>query len=373
MLQQPALNRTTPFGHYSEGKKQSASSRPGFTIIELMVVLVIISILAALLLPAVQKAREMARRSLCINNIKQLALAVHSYHDTNNVFPIAAAIPANGYGNNNGSWSVHGRILPYIEQGNVYDAVDLTQPWDNQSAIDGLKIQLFGCPSDTRSRDGRSSAGKVTLYPTSYGFNYGTWFVYNPADRSVSDGVFVPNARVSMLDLTDGKTTTLMISEVKSWTPYFRNVGPADTAVPEGAATVLAEATAAGGEKKLDPMDANKSTGHTEWADGRVHHSGFTTVLTPNTAVIHTEMDVQFDIDYNSWQEGKQTAGSPATYDTPTYAAITSRSSHPSSVNAAMCDGSVKTVGDSVDRDIWRALGTIKKQPGEPIVGDHSF
>lgn len=319
----------------------------------------------------------MARRSTCINHIRQLAIAVHAYHETNQAFPISAAIPTNGFSGNNESWSVHGRILPHIEQGNLYDKVDLSKSWTQQPAIDGIRIPLFGCPSDPRSNDGRSEPGEPTIFPTNYAFNYGTWLVVNPTNGAVGDGVFVPNKRVTMDLIDDGTTTTLMIAEVKSWTPYFRNVGPSDTNVPDTSADVLAEATAPGGEKQLDTTDPSKSTGHTEWADGRVHQSGFTTVLTPNSKVIYTEtvddQDFLFDIDYTSWQEGKQTPGTPPVYNTTTYAAVTSRSFHSGTVNAAMCDGSVKTIQSGVDRGIWRALGTIKKQPGEPIVGDNSF
>jgi len=113
----------------------------GFTLIELLVVIAIIGILIALLLPAVQQAREAARRIHCRNNLKQIALAVHNYVDVATVLPPSACInPEVTQTGNNGSWGVHGRILPFLDQSNLYNAVDLTVAWDFQEAIDGLKI-----------------------------------------------------------------------------------------------------------------------------------------------------------------------------------------------------------------------------------------
>src|SRR5690606_5786939 len=116
----------------------SRSPRFGFTLIELLVVIAIIGVLIALLLPAVQQAREAARRTQCKNNLKQIALAVHNYADTHRFLPPSACI-AVGSTQNNGSWSIHGRILPQLEQANLADRVDLTQAWDGQTIIHGVK------------------------------------------------------------------------------------------------------------------------------------------------------------------------------------------------------------------------------------------
>ena len=234
-------------------------------------VIAIIAILIALLLPAVQQAREAARRTQCKNNLKQLGLAMHNYQSTYGKFPPSATI-SGGSSTNNGSWSAHGRILPQIEQENLADLVDLSRPWDTQRVIDGVQILVFGCPSDpNRDRARDTGSSKPNLYPTSYGFNFGTWFVHNLEQGRGGDGMFFPNASLSFRDIGDGATNTLMAAEVKGFTPYFRNAGPASTDVPASAGQVLAQTS--GAQKKFSSADDNKNTGHTEWPDARVHHT----------------------------------------------------------------------------------------------------
>ena len=123
-----------------------------------------------------------------------------------------------------------------------------------------------------------------------------------------------------------------------------RNGGPADTAIPEDAAEVSAQ-VATGGEYK--------DTGHTEWPDGRVHHTGFTATMTPNTFVLYERNGERLDADYNSWQEGRNGVNGQ-----PTYAAITSRSQHSGLVQAAMADGSCHSVNDNIELAVWRAMAT---------------
>ncbi|WP_146394432.1 DUF1559 domain-containing protein [Planctomycetes bacterium CA13] len=322
-------------------------SKKGFTLVELLVVIAIIGVLVGLLLPAVQAAREAARRLQCSNRLKQIALACHNYQSVFKKFPPSAILDLdNTNTGNNGSWGVHGRILPFLEQGNVYEGVDLSIAWDFQESIDGLKIPTYSCPSDPGSDQARTfSDDRPTLYPTTYGFNFGRWFVYDPTTTKGGDGMFYPNSFLSFRDCLDGTTNTLLVAEVKAWTPYQRNGGPSSTVLP----TTQAEA-----ETIVASGAQFKNTGHTEWPDGRVHHTGFTVTMPPNAKVRFTNSGQEYEqMDFNSWQEGKN-----GRLGSQSYAMITSRSYHVGLVQVAMVDGSVQTITESINRDTWHALGT---------------
>ena len=318
----------------------------GFTLVELLVVIAIIGVMVGLLLPAVQAAREAARRMQCQNHLKQVALACQNYHSAFKKFPASSVVDLSVTSTgNNGSWGVHGRILPFHEQANLYEAVDLSLAWDDQMAIDGVKIEVYACPSDPGSDQVRQTgSGRPSLYPTNYGFNFGTWYVFDPQTGKGGDGMFFPNSFLRFRDCLDGTSRTLLAAEVKAWTPYLRNGGPPNATLPNGAAAISLVAQTA---------SQFKETGHTEWPDGRVHHTGMTTTLTPNTRVRFLHGGREYDIDYNSWQEGKNGIAGNATF-----AAVTSRSHHIGLVQVALLDGSVTSISDSIDHDLWQAMGT---------------
>jgi len=326
--------------------RPARGNRRGFTLVELLVVIAIIGILVGLLLPAVQAAREAARKMSCRNNLKQLALAMTNYESAFKCLPPSTVVDfRTSLTANNLAWGVHGRILPFIEQESLSKLVDLTQGWDSQMAISQVKVSVFSCPSDPEGDNIRDpGGGRPLLYPTTYGFNLGTWLVYDPVSRRGGTGAFYPNSFLGLQNFRDGTSTTLMASEVHAWTPYYRNGGTPTANPPQTPEEIAAMVGGAD----------FKNTGHTEWPDGRVHHTGFTTTLAPNTKVFSTRGSITYsNIDYNSWQEGRNgTAGEP------TYAAITARSHHSGVVHAAMMDGSVQSLADSIDLAVWRGLGS---------------
>ena len=239
-----------------------------FTLVELLVVIAIIGILVALLLPAIQAAREAARRSQCKNNLRQLGLAVLNYESSHKRLPPSVEINAKTNTTAaNGAWGVHGHILNYLEEQNLRNVVNINVAWDLQTPINNLRIPGYSCPSDTLAAEVRDpGGGKVLLYSTTYGFNMGTWFVYDPATDVGGNGAFFPNSFLPLSKFTDGTSKTLLVSEVKAWTHYTRNGGPSSTTIPD---TIDAASAIVGSGSEY------RNTGHTEWPDGRVHHTGF--------------------------------------------------------------------------------------------------
>jgi prepilin-type N-terminal cleavage/methylation domain-containing protein/prepilin-type processing-associated H-X9-DG protein len=199
-----------------------------FTLIELLVVIAIIAVLIALLLPAVQAAREAARRSQCVNNLKQIGLALHNYHSTNNVFPPGGVPtgPQTGVNNGNptynlwGSWSAQSMLLPYMEQTQVYNALNFS--WETRSNGFGeqvnqtgmtMRIAAFLCPSSPVVPGGNTWYGRV--WP---GNNYfecaGSTVSWRGDQTPGANGIFyIGGATIGIRDIQDGTTNTVAFGE----------------------------------------------------------------------------------------------------------------------------------------------------------------
>jgi prepilin-type N-terminal cleavage/methylation domain-containing protein/prepilin-type processing-associated H-X9-DG protein len=163
--------------------------RQGFTLIELLVVIAIIAILIGLLVPAVQKVRSAAARVQCQNNLKQMGLAMHGYHDTYKYFPAGFVTPSN--------WGWATSLLPFLEQAPLQDALQIRTKNLSVSANTQLGLPIYVCPSDT------STGANNPWFPLDYGKNN---YVVS---EQVSDG----NSKIKMLQITDGTSNTIMIGE----------------------------------------------------------------------------------------------------------------------------------------------------------------
>ncbi|MCH8840343.1 MAG: DUF1559 domain-containing protein [Planctomycetes bacterium] len=340
---------------------KGAGRRRGFTLVELLVVIAIIGVLVALLLPAVQAAREAARRMSCANNMRQLGLAMHNYESANGKFPPQIMIGKDQY-----RWSAQARILPYIEAVSLANRIDFSVDYhrigasgtvygsnaevlNNEPMLKSTRVPALLCPSEDRDEVRVDNAtGTPRDYPLNYGVNCGVWFVYDPVTRTGGSGAFFPNSGLRDKDFTDGLSNTLMFAEVKAWQPYYRD-GKLGT---EDAADTTNEICALDGSFKSE-------SGHTEWIDGRVHQSGFTATFPPNTKVTCKEGS---DVDWNNWRvRGWDPANPDAPLDTTatTYAAVTSRSWHSGNlVNVARMDGSVDSINADIALEVWRAMAT---------------
>ena len=210
-------------------------SRPAFTLIELLVVIAIIGILVGLLLPAVQQVREAAARIKCNNNLKQIGLALHGYHDANNSFPSGYvdgntnpdSTPDNDVGP---GWGWASMILPYVEQGNLYNQINFNQGVGigSNAAASQTRLTIFQCPSDPYQQN-------FTVWPTSVVVAHGNYVgcngweeCYNNAGGDAQgggadglsggygqagDGPFYRNSHTRMTDVTDGLSNTIFVGE----------------------------------------------------------------------------------------------------------------------------------------------------------------
>lgn len=321
--------------------------RFGFTLVELLVVIAIIGILIALLLPAVQAARESARRSQCTNNLKQFALAAHNYENVNKRFP-PGRLELGNTGIPGSEWSQHARLLPYMEQEALGSELRLDLNPNDPGNLPAQQAQpaTFLCPSDHRSQ---LFATIGTIYSkTNYRGNAGnTW------SKDNNNGIFykymivkelrgrdqIRYSGVRVAEIIDGTSTTAMFSEkgtgdennavVTVETDHFRANGAT-------AATIRDDCLA------LDITTANQASGGgTTWANGSYAFTWYNHIMTPNERSCMSTNNANSD------------------------GATSASSYHPGGVNLALCDGSVRFVRETISPQIWALLGG--RRDGQPV------
>jgi len=356
-----------------------------FTLIELLVVIAIIAVLIALLLPAVQAAREAARRSQCINNLKQLGLGMHNYHQNNDCFPPAGMPTTNSDRTarpENGSFSAHARMLGNLEQQALFNAANFglslksdANGFAVNSTVTKTRINTFLCPSSTPPNwtDTESSGAAAFTAPgNNYFASYGAsieWVAPPQRAGGPPNGVFqVTGPPIGLRDITDGSTNTIAMAEwrtgsgttgtVTAYTDIvFLSTNPsgavrttAGSEVMPGLNTARYQAWLGSCNKSAKaPYSSGFATALGEsWVHGLVAYTMGTTLLPPNAP------------NYNC------SAGAPGTLDAP--GMFNMSSFHPGGANVLMCDGSVKFLKNSVSTPLVWALGS--RANGEIISAD---
>jgi prepilin-type N-terminal cleavage/methylation domain-containing protein/prepilin-type processing-associated H-X9-DG protein len=305
-------------------------SRNAFTLVELLVVIAIIGILVALLLPAVQAAREAARRMSCSNNMKQVALGMHNYENSFKTYPVGA------YGCCYGTWIE--AILPYTEQQAIADLYDDNGKYDNPDTsyrysgsrnrpVTTLEIPMLTCPSDAANKTRLPGFQEITSH--NYAVNYGTTgyiaghpnqqkpvndyngVLFNEAPFQLRGGPAVEPYAASVANIRDGLSNTFMLGEVI-----------------QGTGTDL--------------------RGFSWWA----YASGFHTYLSPNTS----QPDVMQSASYCQNSTPNPPCIGPHSTSQPLTNAA--RSYHSGGVQIALCDGSVRFITDNIQIETWRAAST---------------
>ncbi|MEM4188369.1 MAG: DUF1559 domain-containing protein [Candidatus Hadarchaeum sp.] len=305
----------------------------GFTLVELLVVIAIIGILIALLLPAVQSAREAARRTQCTNNLKQLALALHTYHDSFQRFPALGVRMINVSGREWHFYSWAMMVLPFVEQRNLYEDVmvaaregSLPAPWSNWARWN-RELATFMCPSDLPPPN-RTRSNTLLNYKGCVGDDYLQNHL-TPNDPKVpgvnNRGIFQPERWISISHILDGTSNTVMLGEMV--------LGGRGPELPGAVALNVTSPNPAACVARIDPtnpkaitppfQDETRPVGGRAWY-GLPNFAGFSTMVPPNGPSCLYCAD------------GCEFMG-------------TASSRHPGGANVAMADGSVRFISQTID------------------------
>lgn len=317
--------------------------RRGFTLIELLVVIAIIAVLVALLLPAVQQAREAARRTQCKNNLKQLGIAAHNYHETHGSLPLNASSSLYGY-------SAQAQLLPFHEQANLHSLIDFTLPaqtgfpWapmmnPTVQPVASRPLNVMLCPSESGSPFYVDSNGD-TWAGSNYLLNGGSGAGVNYCSRE-NDGLFWRGSQTKFRDITDGTTNTVFIAET-----LFGN-RQLDTATLQDAQRQMKRVS--GGPPCGPDADTMLGMPATQYEGRRagawILSTGYHALLNGYFAPNSESPDMT--------HHGEVVSGP--------------RSLHAGGAQAVLCDGSVRFISDSVDLTTFR--NAFSRNDGE-VLGD---
>jgi prepilin-type N-terminal cleavage/methylation domain-containing protein/prepilin-type processing-associated H-X9-DG protein len=355
----------------------SRSRNHGFTLIELLVVISIIAVLIALLLPAVQAAREAGRRMHCVNNLKQIGLALHNYHQTLDSYPMGAGPgqrTLGGYLAKQG-WSIHAAILPQLGETPLYNAINFdwgiaanTYPayFSNSTAF-GAQVKAFLCPSDPFAT-GVNVAAFQAANNNYFGSVGTTTDILKGNSTSVTTlasvpttGLFAFQQSKAIRDVTDGTSNTIAFAESTVGNPAGTQrqklIGMINVSLPAAALQYNAFANMAGIVSGFKACDAAWSAGSatlaqsrgSAWSSGAMVMTLFNTIAPPNA-------------ESDNWAScgGNDSVGMSNISNSDSY--------HPGGVNVLMGDGRVQFVKNSISLTTWWSLGTIAG--GEVISSD---
>ncbi len=312
--------------------------RFGFTLVELLLVIGIITVLVGLLVPAVQKAREAAARVACSNNLKQIGLALHQHHNTYGQFPPGRGAPLPAI------FSAHSYLLLFLEQDGLQQLIDFHSAPTTFSIAGGptydgsrnypaaiKRVKAFLCPSDPRGDRVPGSPYGATNYAANSGSG-----ARSLGSLTQADGVFFLGSTIGFRDLTDGSSQTAAFAE--------RSLGPGQRLGATPGQLILerppgSDPTPAGCGAELGTWNTERGA---KWILGNYGNTLYNHYYPPNVAVWDC-MNIQ--------QQKALTAA---------------RSAHPGGVMVLFCDGSVQFIGDALVPDVWHALGS---RAGGEVIG----